>query len=209
MQRRSATDCAGGTVERRTRTYLHPDPRVLEDCGPKPLHPYAAKGFYDVTGGRHERGSLLLTSSRDLTEWPDVLNAPQPAPLGWSFLLNVARGDAMAHATWAARGSARHESLRCFPEKDLLRCALRAQGISCCRSVAAQALGPSSLRIPVLRGVRAHARERTWRSLREQPSPLAAGAGTPPCLSADRERLVPSALYVGRLTEDRLGETEH
>lgn len=73
---------ADGTFERRLQTYLRPDLLVLDDFGLKPLHPPAPSDLYDIIDGRYERGSIILTSNRAPTEWPDVFLDPLLASAG-------------------------------------------------------------------------------------------------------------------------------
>ena len=81
---------ADGTVDKRLQFYLRPDLLVLDDFGLKPLQPPGPEDLYDVINGRYEQGSILLTSNRAPTEWPDLFGDPllasagldRPSPLG-------------------------------------------------------------------------------------------------------------------------------
>ena len=79
---------ADGTFERCMQSCLRPDLLVLDDFGLKPLRPPAQEDFYDVISGGYECGSILLTSNRDLMEWPELFKAP---------LLASAELDRLAH----------------------------------------------------------------------------------------------------------------
>jgi DNA replication protein DnaC len=73
---------ADGTYERRLQSYLRPDLLVIDDFGLKLLAPPAPSDLYDIIDGRYERGSIILTSNRAPTEWPDVFADPLLASAG-------------------------------------------------------------------------------------------------------------------------------
>jgi len=95
---------ADGSFERRLQTYLSPDLLVLDDFGLKPLHPPAPEDFYDVISGRYERGSILLTSNRDLTEWPELFNEPLLASAGLDRLTHRAHVILITGRSYRAHG---------------------------------------------------------------------------------------------------------
>ena len=80
---------ADGTYDRRLAGYLRPDLLVLDDFGLRPLRGPEGEDFYEVIGERYERGSILVTSNRDYTEWP--------AAFGENPLLASAALDRIAH----------------------------------------------------------------------------------------------------------------
>ena len=98
---------ADGTFERRMQTYLRPDLLVWDDFGLKPLHPPAPEDLYDVISGRYERGSILLTSNRDLTEWPELFNAPLLASAGLDRLTHNAHVVIVKGRSYRAHGAAK------------------------------------------------------------------------------------------------------
>lgn len=63
---------ADGSAERRLASYLKPALLVLDDFGLKPLPPSGPVDLYDVINGRYERGSLVVTSNRAPSEWPEL-----------------------------------------------------------------------------------------------------------------------------------------
>lgn len=73
---------ADGSQERRLQTYLRPDLLVLDDFGLKPIQPPGPGDLYDVIDGRYEKGSIVLTSNRAPSEWPDVFLDPLLASAG-------------------------------------------------------------------------------------------------------------------------------
>jgi len=82
---------ADGTLEKRLQSYLRPDLLVLDDFGLKPLQPPAPEDLYDVINGRYEHGSILLTSNRAPTEWPDLFGDPLLASAGLDRLTHLAQ----------------------------------------------------------------------------------------------------------------------
>jgi DNA replication protein DnaC len=80
---------ADGTYERRLSGYLRPDLLILDDFGLRALRAQEPEDFYQVIGGRYERGSILVTSNRDYGEWPEAF--------GENALLASAGLDRLAH----------------------------------------------------------------------------------------------------------------
>src|SRR5438093_9817516 len=72
---------ADGTHEQRLARYTRPDLLVLDDFGLKPLRAPGPEDLYDVINERYERGSIVLTSTRD---------PAAPAPLCGQALLAAA-----------------------------------------------------------------------------------------------------------------------
>jgi DNA replication protein DnaC len=95
---------ADGTFERRLQTYLRPDLLILDDFGLKPLHPPAPEDFYDVINARYEQGSILITSNRDLSEWPDLFHAPLLASAGLDRLTHHAHAIIISGRSFRAHG---------------------------------------------------------------------------------------------------------
>ncbi len=67
---------ADGTGAQRLARYTRPDLLVLDDFGLKPLRAPGPEDLYDVIHERYERGSILLTSNRDRSEWADCFGEP-------------------------------------------------------------------------------------------------------------------------------------
>ncbi len=80
---------ADGTYERRLSGYLRPDLLILDDFGLRALRAQESEDFYQVIGERYERGSILVTSNRDYSEWPEAF--------GENPLLASAGLDRLAH----------------------------------------------------------------------------------------------------------------
>lgn len=81
---------ADGTLEKRLATYLRPDLLILDDFGLKPLTPPAPSDLYDVINERYEVGSILVTSNRAPSEWPDLFGDPLLASAGLDRLAHHA-----------------------------------------------------------------------------------------------------------------------
>jgi DNA replication protein DnaC len=67
---------ADGTYERRLLVYLRPDVLILDDFGLKPMRPPASEDLYEVIDGRYGRGSIILTTNRAFSEWPELFDQP-------------------------------------------------------------------------------------------------------------------------------------
>lgn len=63
---------ADGTYERRLAAFLRPDLVIFDDFGLRPLRGREAEDLYEVINERYERGSILVTSNRDYSEWPET-----------------------------------------------------------------------------------------------------------------------------------------
>ncbi|MBK8795549.1 MAG: Flp pilus assembly complex ATPase component TadA [Anaerolineales bacterium] len=94
---------ADGTFERRLQGYLRLGLLVLDDFGLKPLQPPVPGDLYDVIDGRYEQGSIILTSNRAPTEWPDVFLDPLLASAGLDRLGDRAEVVVMTGASYRAR----------------------------------------------------------------------------------------------------------
>jgi DNA replication protein DnaC len=81
---------ADGTVEKRLATYLRPELLILDDFGLKPLTPPAPSDLYDVINERYEVGSMLVTSNRAPSEWPELFGDPLLASAGLDRLAHRA-----------------------------------------------------------------------------------------------------------------------
>lgn len=66
---------ADGTEEKRLAAYTRPHLLVIDDFGLKPLPPSGPADLYDVINERYERASIVLTSNRAPSEWPEVFGA--------------------------------------------------------------------------------------------------------------------------------------
>ena len=95
---------ADGSLERRLGNYLRPDLLILDDFGLKPLQPPGPEDLYDVINERYEKGSILLTSNRAPTEWPDLFQDPLLASAGLDRLLDRAEVVIIRGASFRSKG---------------------------------------------------------------------------------------------------------
>jgi DNA replication protein DnaC len=83
---------AGGRADssrpQRLQRYLRPDLLVLDDFGLMPVRSPGPEDLYEVIDTRYEKGSILITSNRDRSEWPEMFGEP---------LLASAALDRLAH----------------------------------------------------------------------------------------------------------------
>jgi DNA replication protein DnaC len=100
---------ADGSWERRLQVYLRPDLLVLDDFGLKPLPPPAPEDLYDIINERYERGSIMLTSNRSPSEWPDLFGDPLLASAGLDRLAHNAEILVIQGASFRAQGRQRLE----------------------------------------------------------------------------------------------------
>ena len=82
LVRHLAAGRADASVDKRLQTYLRPDLLVIDDFGLKPLPPTGPADIYDVINERYEKASILLTSNRAPTEWPELFGDPLLASAG-------------------------------------------------------------------------------------------------------------------------------
>ena len=65
---------ADNSHERRLLRYTRPDLLIIDDLGLRPLHHDEPMDLYDVISHRYERGSIIVTSNRDIDEWPPLFH---------------------------------------------------------------------------------------------------------------------------------------
>lgn len=100
---------ADGSWERRFNTYLRPDLLILDDFGLKPIQPPGPEDLYDIINERYEKGSILLTSNRAPSEWPDLFLDPLLASAGLDRLLDRAEVVIIRGASFRAQSRTRIE----------------------------------------------------------------------------------------------------
>ncbi len=81
---------ADNSYERRLESYLRPDVLILDDFGLRALNAQGAEDLYEVISERYERGSIILTSNRAPTEWPELFGNPLLASAGLDRLAHHA-----------------------------------------------------------------------------------------------------------------------
>lgn len=95
---------ADGSYERRVRTYLRPELLILDDFGLKPLRDPAPADLYDIINERYEVGSILVTSNRAPSEWPDLFGDPLLASAGLDRLAHHAETLIITGTSFRAAG---------------------------------------------------------------------------------------------------------
>jgi DNA replication protein DnaC len=100
---------ADGSWERRFNNFLRPDLLILDDFGLKPIQPPGPEDLYDIINERYEKGSILLTSNRAPSEWPDIFLDPLLASAGLDRLLDRAEVVVIRGASYRAQNRARLE----------------------------------------------------------------------------------------------------
>jgi DNA replication protein DnaC len=101
---------ADGSFERRLALYVRPELLILDDFGLKPLVSPGPEDLYDVIAERYEHGSLILTSNRAPSEWPELFGNPLLASAGLDRLAHraetvVIQGRSFRAASTAASGA--------------------------------------------------------------------------------------------------------
>jgi DNA replication protein DnaC len=94
---------ADGSYDRRLQTYLRPDLLLVDDFGLKPLRPPSSEDWFDIIAERYERGSLIVTSNRALSEWPDLFGDPLLASAGLDRLFHHAHAITITGSSFRAR----------------------------------------------------------------------------------------------------------
>jgi DNA replication protein DnaC len=97
---------ADGTWEKRLASYLRPDLLVLDDFGLKPLTYPMPADLYDVVNERYEVGSIVVTSNRAPSEWPDLFGDPLLASAGLDRLAHQAEVLVIAGKSYRAQKAA-------------------------------------------------------------------------------------------------------
>jgi len=94
---------ADGTYEQRLQGYLRPHLLVLDDFGLKPVPPPGPSDLYDIIDGRYEKASIILTSNRAPSEWPEVFLDPLLASAGLDRLGDHAEVLTLTGASYRAQ----------------------------------------------------------------------------------------------------------
>lgn len=81
---------ADGSCEKRLALYLRPELLILDDFGLKSLSDPSPSDLYDVISERYEAGSIVVTSNRAPSEWPELFNNPLLASAGLDRLAHRA-----------------------------------------------------------------------------------------------------------------------
>jgi DNA replication protein DnaC len=109
---------ADGSWAKRLQLYLRPELLVLDDFGLKPLVDPAPSDLYDVMNERYEVGSILVTSHRAPTEWPDLFGNPLLASAGLDRLAHHAETVVITGRSFRAQGRQLSEKTAAEPAKE-------------------------------------------------------------------------------------------
>ncbi len=60
------------SYHKRIQMYLKPDLLILDELGYRSMAEKTVEDFYEIIAGRYEKGSLILTTNRELEEWHKV-----------------------------------------------------------------------------------------------------------------------------------------
>jgi DNA replication protein DnaC len=96
---------ADGSFVRRLEQYLRPDVLILDDFGLRTLMPPSPEDMYEVIAERYEKGSIVLTSNRAPSEWPDLFGNPLLASAGLDRLAHHAESVVMTGRSFRAARS--------------------------------------------------------------------------------------------------------
>lgn len=97
---------ADGSYSRRLESYLRPDLLILDDFGLRVLPPPSSEDMYEIIAERYETGSIMLTSNRAPSEWPELFGNPLLASAGLDRLADRAESVVITgHSFRAARSS--------------------------------------------------------------------------------------------------------
>jgi DNA replication protein DnaC len=96
---------ADGSYARRLETYLRPDVLILDDFGLRALTAPSPEDMYEIIAERYEKGSIVLTSNRAPSEWPDLFGNPLLASAGLDRLAHHAESVVITGRSFRAAGS--------------------------------------------------------------------------------------------------------
>lgn len=81
---------ADQTYERKLLRFTSPDLLIIDDLGLRPLRYEEPEDLFEIIRQRYERGAMVVTSNRDLEEWPEMFNNPLLASTAMDRLLHHA-----------------------------------------------------------------------------------------------------------------------
>jgi DNA replication protein DnaC len=101
---------ADGSYFRRLEQYVRPDVLMLDDFGLRALTPPSPEDMYEIIAERYEKGSIVLTSNRAPSEWPDLFGNPLLASAGLDRLAHHAESVVITGRSFRAAGSVSDQS---------------------------------------------------------------------------------------------------
>ena len=81
---------ADNSYDRRLARYCNPELLIIDDLGLKPLRQDEPDDLYELIRMRYERGSMVITSNRDVEEWYPLFNDALMASAALDRLLHHA-----------------------------------------------------------------------------------------------------------------------
>lgn len=60
------------SYQKKIQTYLKPDLLILDEFGYRSIAEKTVEDFFEIISKRYEKGSLILTTNRELKEWDKV-----------------------------------------------------------------------------------------------------------------------------------------
>jgi DNA replication protein DnaC len=103
---------ADGSYFRRLETYLRPDLLILDDFGLRALPPASSEDMYEIIAERYEKGSIVLTSNRAPSEWPELFGNPLLASAGLDRLADHAESVVISGRSFRAARESSPNSAR-------------------------------------------------------------------------------------------------
>ena len=96
---------ADESVGRRLNIYTRPELLVLDDFGLKSLATHGPEDLYDLICERYEKGSIILTSNRAPTEWPELFKDQLLGSAGLDRLAHHAESVVITGSSYRQHGS--------------------------------------------------------------------------------------------------------
>ena len=103
---------ADGTYDRRLQSYVRADLLILDDFGLKPLPSPGPEDFYEIINERYEKGSMIVTSNRAFSEWPDLFASPLLASAALDRLADRAHQIVITGDSFRAKGRAKRPAAK-------------------------------------------------------------------------------------------------
>ena len=60
------------SYQRKIRDYLKPDLLILDELGYRSMAESTVEDFFEIISRRYEKGSIIITTNRSLSEWDKV-----------------------------------------------------------------------------------------------------------------------------------------
>jgi DNA replication protein DnaC len=66
------------SYHKKIQTYLKPDLLILDELGYRSMAERTVEDFFGIISKRYEKGSVIITTNRELKEWDKVFNEASP-----------------------------------------------------------------------------------------------------------------------------------